>query len=69
MNEHQKVLVSNTERHQYTTFFNFKSTDNSLLSCLICLSILCFDWSDNLSLKLPADGQKYKVDSALIWAN
>ncbi len=34
MNEHQKV--STAERHQYTPFFKFKSTEVNLLSCLIC---------------------------------
>ncbi len=53
-------LISTVERHQYTEFFTFESTEINLLSCLICLlgkmTDSHYDWSDRLSIKLFVNG-------------
>ncbi len=75
MNEHQKVSCFNRGKTMLyhdqflhilqdvkTKFFKFRSTNDNLLSCLVCLSdkkwrIRHYDWSDRLSIKLSAKGQ------------
>ncbi len=56
----RRYLVSTTERCQYTLFFKLFRRQSNLLSSLFVgqkWKILRCDWSDRLSIKLPAKGE------------
>ncbi len=72
-------FISTAERHQYTPFLMFKSTEVNLLisvwfDCWRRWQIRRYDWSDHLSIKLFANGQlhfqflNYKQNQLKIWA-
>ncbi len=72
-------FISTAERHQYTPFLMFKSTEVNLLisvwfDCRRRWQIRRYDWSDHLSIKLFANGQlhfqflNYKQNQQKIWA-